>query len=512
VRKFIQASFGNDLLASVVVFLVALPLCMGIAIASGVPPAAGLLTGIVGGLVVGFASGAPLQVSGPAAGLTVLIWQLVQNHGLAALGPVVLVAGGMQLIAGFLRWGQWFRAISPAVIHGLLAGIGVLIFASQFHLMVDAKPKGSGIENLLTIPEAVYRAFFPGEGSHHIAAIIGLLTIGTLVLWTRLGNTKLKLVPAPLVAVVIAATGASMLRLPIQYVNVPESLVQAIRMPSLSSLAGVFTDHGLLLAAASLAFIASAETLLCACAVDQMHTGPRAQYDRELAAQGLGNMICGAIGALPMTGVIVRSTANISAGAQTRMSAVLHGAWILLLVAAAPAILKSIPVAALAAVLVYTGYKLVNPTKVKALAKFSRGEVAIYAATLGGIVVMNLLAGVLLGFGLALFKLLWTFSHLSIRKECRGNRIDLHLTGAATFLGLPKLAQTLESIPAGVEAHIHLERLGYIDHACIDLIGNMRDQLERIGSSLVVEMSELEQRYRRPAITEEQRALESRAG
>jgi MFS superfamily sulfate permease-like transporter len=169
---------ARDFLASVVVFLVALPLCMGVAIASGVPPAAGLITGIIGGILVGFLGGAPLQVSGPAAGLTVIVWQLVQQHGLAVLGIIVLFAGVLQLAAGLFKLGQWFRAISPAVIHGMLAGIGVLIFASQFHIMVDDKPRGSGIANLLSIPESVYKGIFPMDGAtHHIAALTGVVTI-----------------------------------------------------------------------------------------------------------------------------------------------------------------------------------------------------------------------------------------------------------------------------------------------------------------------------------------------
>ncbi|MFV2070311.1 MAG: SulP family inorganic anion transporter, partial [Pirellulales bacterium] len=150
-----RGTLWQDLLASIVVFLVALPLCMGIAIASGVPVAAGLITGIVGGIVVGVLAGAPLQVSGPAAGLTVIIYSLVRDHGLEVLGIAVLIGGAIQLTAGLLRCGRWFRAVSPAVIHGMLAGIGVLILSSQFHVMVDDSPRGSGIQNLLSIPEAI---------------------------------------------------------------------------------------------------------------------------------------------------------------------------------------------------------------------------------------------------------------------------------------------------------------------------------------------------------------------
>src|SRR4051812_49635022 len=157
---------------------------MGIAIASGVPVAAGLITGVVGGIVVGALAGAPLQVSGPAAGLTVVVYEIVSTHGAAALGVVVLGAGLLQILAGAFRLGQWFRAVSPAVIHGMLAGIGVLIFASQFHVMVDDKPKQSGLANLLSIPAAIVGGIFPLDGSRHeLAAVIGILTIVTLIFW-----------------------------------------------------------------------------------------------------------------------------------------------------------------------------------------------------------------------------------------------------------------------------------------------------------------------------------------
>src|SRR5262249_50348084 len=187
----VMASFRKDFLASIVVFLVALPLCMGIALASGAPPASGIITGVVAGLVVGWLAGSPLQVSGPAAGLSVLVFELIVRYreeflerhpgqaeraaedALGVLGLVVLLAGVAQLAAGLLRWGQWFRAVSPAVVHGMLAGIGVLIFASQFHVMVDDAPRGSGLQNLLSLPEAVWKAVVPDENglaSHRWAA------------------------------------------------------------------------------------------------------------------------------------------------------------------------------------------------------------------------------------------------------------------------------------------------------------------------------------------------------
>ncbi len=217
-------TFGRDFLASIVVFLVALPLCMGISIASGLPPTTGIITGIIGGIVVASISGAPLQVSGPAAGLTVLVYMLVQEQGAAMLGTIVLFAGLIQMLAGVLKLGQWFRAVSPAVIHGMLAGIGVLIFASQFHVMLDGKPLGSGVQNLIGIPGALFEAIRTGD-SRQTAGLVGLLTIATIVGWSAFAPKSLRLVPAPLVGVVVAVIAAYILGLAsIKFVDVPSNI------------------------------------------------------------------------------------------------------------------------------------------------------------------------------------------------------------------------------------------------------------------------------------------------
>lgn len=494
-----EKNYSKDFLASIVVFLVALPLCMGIAIASGVPPALGLITGIVGGLLVGFLAGSPLQVSGPAAGLAVLVYQVIQEDGLAVLGVVVCAAGAIQLAAGLLKVGQWFRAISPSVIHGMLGGIGVLILASQFHVMVDDTPRGNGLENLLSIPEALYKGVFPLDGSyHHLAAAIGLLTIVTLLLWNKFKPEVLKMVPAALVAVILASAAAAYLGFPIKRVEVPTNLIEAANFPALDTFALLIDPHFMLLAFV-FAFVASAETLLCAAAVDQMHNGPRTNYDRELAAQGVGNLVCGGFGALPMTGVIVRSGANVQAGATSRLSAILHGAWLLSTIAALPWLLNHIPTASLAAVLVYIGYKLVNISTIRKIAGYGRAEVVIYFATLIGIVVTDLLTGVLIGVGLALAKLLYTFSHLRVDVEQTpdSKRVDVSLHGAATFLGVPRLAAALESVPRGAETHIHIENLDYIDHACLEMLSSWDTQHSSNGGSLTIEWQDLVDRYHR---------------
>ena len=490
----------HDLPASIVVFLVALPLCLGIAIASGAPPAAGLITGIVGGLVVGTLAGSPMQVSGPAAGLTVIVYQFVQQHGLAALGITVAMAGIFQMLAGLLRIGQWFRAVSPAVIEGMLAGIGVLIFGSQLHVMLDDKPRANGIANLLAIPDAFVKSILPFDGStHHIAAMVGLASIIALVVWKKFAPRKLRAIPAPLVAVVVGTGLVAALRLPVQRVNVPESILGSVQFLSISQFSWPQIGQ-YALSAAAIALIASAETLLCASAVDQMHRGPRTKYDREIMAQGVGNLICGFTGGLPMTGVIVRSSANVEAGAKSRLSAVFHGAWLLLLVVAIPGLLGNIPTASLAAVLVFTGLKLVDIKAARELAKYGKSEALIFIVTCVMIVVTDLLTGVLVGVGLSIAKLLYVFTHLKIevKDDAAGNRTDLHLTGAATFLRLPKIAAVLETVRPNTTLHVHLDRLTYVDHACLDLFMNWEQQHDATGGALVMDWASFTAKFQGP--------------
>jgi MFS superfamily sulfate permease-like transporter len=511
---YTSATFGRDFLASIVVFLVALPLCMGISLASGMPPTAGIITGIVGGIIVGMISGAPLQVSGPAAGLSVLVWQLVEQFGLEMIGIIVLFAGLIQLVAGLCKLGQWFRAVSPAVINGMLAGIGVLILASQFHVMLDYKPIGSGIQNLMGIPTSLMNAF--SEGGPHIQALgIGVLTIATIFAWSGLAPKSWRLFPAPLVGAIVGIAAAQIMGFTdIKYVNVPDNIWAETIFPTTEKLWRI-TEWPVLVGAISIAFIASAETLLCATAVDQMHKGPRTKYDRELTAQGVGNTICGFLGVLPMTGVIVRSGANVEAGAETRWSAVMHGVWLLLFVSAIPFTLKYIPLSALAAILVFTGYKLAYPKIVPTLLKYGKGEVFIYFVTIIMIVATNLLEGVLVGLGLSLIKLLYAFSHLDVRKEenAAENRVDLYLKGSATLIRLPKLAAELEKLNPGANVTVHIGEIDYIDHACLDLLSNWDKQYAATGGTVTIAWDELSNKYhaRRPANIKAAR-LAARAG
>ena len=489
--------FARDLLASVVVFLVALPLCMGIAIASGAPPAAGLITGVIGGLVAGGLAGCPLQVSGPAAGLAVIVYEIIQKHGFAALAPIVVIAGLLQIAAGALKVGQFFRAIAPAVVYGMLAGIGILIMGAQFHVMVDDKPRGTGLANLFSIPESIQKGIFPIDGSsHHLAAALGLTTILVLIGWAKFAPAKLKWVPGALVAVVLSTLAARIAALPVKYVDIPDNLLGQIRLPEMGAFASLITPDILVLAL-TIAFVASAETLLSATAVDQMHDGPRTNYDKELVAQGAGNMLAGLLGGLPMTGVIVRSATNVAAGARTRYSAMMHGLWLLLIVAAVPFVLRAVPTASLAAVLVYTGYKLVNVQNIRRLAQYGAFPIAIYAATVITIVATDLLTGILTGIGLSVVKILYGLTHMHIRvtRDTANNRIDVHVVGAATFLRMPKLVDTLDALPQGPEVHVHLQSVSYVDHACMEALANWERQRTGKDSKVVVEWEELRAKY-----------------
>lgn len=484
----------RDFLASIVVFLVALPLCLGIAIASGAPPMAGLVTGIIGGIIVGSISGSPLQVSGPAAGLVALVAEIIIEYKMAGLGVILLLAGIMQLTCGFFKVGQWFRAISPAVIEGMLAGIGVLIIVSQFHVMLDVAPESSGVANILSIPETIMKGLFPVEDStHHWAAMIGVISISTILLWNLLPG-KAKLIPSSLVAVIVAVSLVMIAQWPVRFVEIPDAIFSVLTLPTPATLSLLLRPEAWVMAA-TIAIVASAETMLSASAVDKMHSGPRTKYDKELVAQGVGNTLCGFVGALPMTGVIVRSTANIHAGATSRLSTILHGTWLLGLVSFFPHVLEMIPTSCLAAILVYTGYKLVKLDVVRKLWAISKGEVLVYAVTLVMVVSTNLLEGVIAGAVLSIIRLLHMLSSLHGHSVEENGDIKLTLKGSATFLSLPKLVSILERQPLGKKLHIYVDQLNHIDQACIELLHSWEKQYSLSGGTFTVEWQALHDKF-----------------
>ncbi|MEU3786465.1 SulP family inorganic anion transporter [Streptomyces sp900129855] len=446
-----------DLFASLVVFLVALPLCVGVAMASGLPAELGLVTGIVGGLVVGVLPGSSLQVSGPAAGLTVLVHEAVQRYGVQALGVLVLAAGLVQLGLGALRLGRWFRAVSVAVVHGMLAGIGLVLVAGQVYALGDAGTPEGGLGKLAGLVS------LPGRVDP-VALSVGGATMVVLVVWGRWRGGA-RLVPAPLVAVALAAGVTWVFDLDVRRVRV-QGLLDAVRVPEAADF-GRLTEVGVIGTVVAFALIASAESLFSAAAVDRLHDGRRTDYDRELMAQGAGNAVCGVLGALPLTAVIVRSAANVRAGARTKASRVLHGVWLLLFAAVVPGVLGLIPVGALAGLLVHAGCKLVPVREVRKLWRGHRGEVVVLGVTAGAIVVGNLFEGVLVGLALAVAKTAWEISHVHVETEDRGDAgLVVRVLGHATFLRLPKLLDALEALPHDREVRLELGGLRHVDHAC----------------------------------------------
>ncbi|TDO51632.1 MFS superfamily sulfate permease-like transporter [Kribbella sp. VKM Ac-2527] len=451
-----------DFTASLVVFLVALPLCVGVAVASGVPAELGLVTGIVGGLVTGLLPGSSLQVSGPAAGLTVLVFEAVQAYGLPMLGVLVLAAGVLQLAMGALRLGRWFRAISVAVVEGMLAGIGLVLIAGQLYALADMEAPASGLDKLAGLPGLLVSAI--GSSTSLTALALGTGTIVVLVLWRRLPAAA-QVIPAPLAAVGLATAASVAFALPVAKVEV-RGLLESIQPPGLGDF-GQLAEAGVIGTVLAFTLIASAESLFSAAAVDRLHDGPRTQYDKELMAQGAGNAVCGLLGALPMTAVIVRSSANVHAGARTKASRVLHGVWLLLFAALLPAALGIIPVAALAGVLVHAGYKLIPANGLLPLWRAHRGEALILVVTAVAIVAVSMFEGVLIGLALAVAKTAWDTSHVRLEVTDEGTGpITARLTGNATFLRLPKILDALEALPKDRPIELHTAGLHHLDHAC----------------------------------------------
>jgi carbonic anhydrase len=465
-------SLKHDLPASLVVFLVAVPLSLGIAFASGAPIVAGLIAAIVGGVVAGLLGGAPLQVSGPTAGQTVIIAEAIQRFGWPTTCAITVLAGIMQVLLGTSRVARGALAISPAIVHGMLAGMGITIVLAQLHVVLGGATQTSPVANLVELPGQVV-------GAQGGATVIGLLTIGLLVMWGRLPAVVRK-VPAPLAAVVAVtvlsvATGMSLDR-----VDVPDNLLRLEFAPVLPDGEwAAFTLTALVIAG-----MASVESLLSAVAVDKLHSGPRANLDRELIGQGTANIASGALGGLPVAGVIIRSSTNAAAGARTRMSAVLHGVWILLFVVLLAGLLRAIPLAALAGLLVYVGARLVDLDHIRAVRR--HGDLLVYLATLVGVLALDLMSGVLLGIGVAalltLRRLLWS----GIRAERDGDGWRIVVEGALAALSIPRLAAVLATIPRGATVTLELV-VDYLDHAAFDTLSSWQQAHEDNGGTVIVE-------------------------
>ncbi len=473
-RPRLFSSVRQDVLASLVVFLVAIPLSLGIALASGAPIMAGLIAGIVGGIVTGLIAGAPLQVTGPAAGLTAIVFGLVEQFGDWRLVAAAVVVGGLvQVALGAARIARICLAVSPAVVHGMLAGIGITIALAQLHVVLGGAPESHALRNLLELPAQLVDLHAP-------AAFLGLATIAILLAWQWVPR-PLSAVPASLVAVLTATAASVLLGLQVERINLQGGFgggLQLAAWPSTDLWAAV------LIGGITIAAVASVESLLCAVATDKLHTGPRANLDRELVGQGLANTLSGLVGGLPVTGVIVRSSANIQAGAQTQLSAILHSVWILLFVVFLGVGIEAIPLSVLAGLLVHVGIRLVDAHHIRRLVTFR--EALIYAATVAGVVGIGLLPGIGLGLALAVVLLLKNLSRTDVTIEGGDGRFHVRIGGSLTFVGIPRLTAALAKVPT--RAHVDVDLMvDFMDHAAFEALHSWRVMHERLGGRVDID-------------------------
>jgi MFS superfamily sulfate permease-like transporter len=452
-----------------VVFLVALPLSLGIALASDAPVLAGLIAAVVGGIVVGALGGSPLQVSGPAAGLTVVVADLISEFGWAVTCFITFTAGVLQLLLGLSRVARAALAISPVVVHAMLAGIGITIALQQTHVLLGGQSHSSAWENITELPAQLLNA-------HGTGLILGVLVIVTMVAW-RWVRGPLAVIPGPLVAIAGVTIVSVISPVHVPRITLEGSLLDALQLPEL--------PHGnwgaVAIGVVTVALIASVESLLCAVAVDRMHTGPRTDFNRELIGQGAANIASGAIGGLPITGVIVRSSSNVNAGAKTRASAFLHGVWILLFSLPFAGLVEQIPTAALAGLLIVIGIQLLKPAHMETARR--NGDFVVYLATALGVVFLNLLHGVLIGLALAIALTGWRVIRAKVEAEHADGEWRVIVDGACTFLALPRLTRVLTSIPAGTAVTVDL-LANYLDHAANQAIDDWQRQHRATGGTV----------------------------
>jgi len=486
------SNLAKDLPAGLVVFLVALPLCLGISLASNAPLAAGIIAGIIGGLVVGALSGSSTSVTGPAAGLTAVVASQIAELGSFQIFLVaVIVAGVLQIVFGLLKGGFLASFFPSSVVKGLLAAIGIIIILKQLPHLVgyDVDPVGdtdfcqTDQKNTFTELPAAFRMFLPG------ATMIGLLSLGLLVVWGKVSWLQKSPVPGPLAAVLFG-TAANLLLIQIghPWAIVPPHLVQVPVAEGVSGFMQLFAfpDFSALArpavygAAVTLAVIASLETLLTIEAVDKIDPQQRkSPANRELLAQGAGNIVSGFLGGLPMTSVIVRSGANLNAGAQTKISTIFHGMLLLGCVALLPRWLNQIPLCALAAILIVTGYKLASPKIIGQMWKEGKYQFLPFAITIVSIVLTNLLTGILIGLGISLLFILYSNFrrpiHQVLEKHLSGNVMRIELPPQVSFLNRAAIQKSLYEIPAGGSILIDARNADYIDPDILDLLTDFKN-------------------------------------
>ena len=503
-------SLTKDLGAGLVVFLVALPLCLGIALASGAPMVAGIVSGVVGGLLVSWLSGSHTSVSGPAAGLVaVVLAQVAVLGSYEAFLVAVILAGAIQVLFGALRAGFIAAFFPSSVIKGLLAAIGLILILKQIPHMVghDADPAGDmgflQIDGKNTLSELFSSLFDLDPG----AMMIGLVSLAVLLAWDR-SRFKQSLIPAPLVVVLLGvaanlafkANGSAWAIGTSHLVQLPTvaglgEFLRTLPSPDLKA----FGNPAIIMAAVTIAIVASLETLLNLEAVDKLDPRKRVSPpNRELMAQGAGNIVSGLLGGLPITTVIVRSSVNINAGGATRRSVFFHGVLLCLLVLFAPRWLNEIPLASLAAVLIFTGLKLTSPTLFRQMWTEGRSQFVPFIVTVVAIVFTDLLVGVLIGLGTGLAFIL----HSNYRRpmlrfmehHVSGDVLRIEFANQVSFLNRASLEQALDAVPTNGHVVLDARNTDYIDPDILDLIEDFRRQTAT-ARNLKVSLVGFKERY-----------------
>lgn len=479
-------SIGKDLPASIVVSLVALPLCLGIALASGASLFSGIIAGIVGGIVTGVFSKSQLSVSGPAAGLTTIVAISISKlPTYEAFLLSVMIAGALQILLGSLKAGVIGDYVPNSVIKGMMAAIGIILIMKQFpHLIgYDANFEGDETfiqknqENTFTALEHALEAVTPS------AAIIGIVSIILLKIWElkAIKNNKiLSLIPGALIAVLVGILINYYLAPTLQLKSLEKKHLVALPVAdSFRSFVNFFiypdwqfiTQQRVWTSAITLAIVASLETLLGIEAVDKLDPLKRVTpTNRELKAQGIGNIVSGFLGGLPITSVVVRSSANVAAGAQTKLSTILHGFFLLVSVLFIPNFLNSIPLSSLAAVLIFTGYKLARISLIKEFYQKGWNQFIPFAATIIAILFSDLLIGIIVGILIGLFFILKSNFHSSVVFVADHNNYLLRLRKDVSFLNKPIIKSKLNKIPENAYILIDAVRADYIDKDVIDEI------------------------------------------
>jgi MFS superfamily sulfate permease-like transporter len=511
-KYFLKKNLKRDLPSSLVVFLVALPLCLGIALASGAPLFAGLISGIVGGIVVATLSGSQLSVSGPAAGLTVIVLGSIAKLGAYESFLLALVlAGAMQLLLGILKAGTIGNYFPSSVIEGMLAAIGLMLILKQL-------PHALGVDSDFPGDES----FFQGNNENTFSAIssamshfslgaivISIVSVAVLVFLPKV--KKLTGLPAPLVVVVIGIV-LSLVFKHTDFALRPEQMVSIPVIKGFSDFSGLFNspdfsqilNKDVWIVAGTIAIVASLETLLGIEAVDKIDPIKRVSpTNRELMAQGAGNMISGLIGGLPMTSVIVRSSANAAAGARTKMSAIFHGCWLLLSLLFIPGIINMMPLACLAAILLVTGYKLTRVALFQHMYHKGWDQFVPFVVTIVAVLLTDLLKGVAVGMLLSIFYLLRTNMRnpffYKIQEDGDKKNIRIKLAEEVSFLNKASIQVLLNQIPRETNVIIDGSNSRYIDTDVLETIFNYKHNAYTKG--IIVTLDHIEKQYAIPKLT-----------